>query len=48
MADTLTPALSHIIHAAQALYRRHGFATRGPFGDYPEHPHSVFMEKRLG
>jgi hypothetical protein len=21
---------------------------RGPFGDYPEHPHGVFMERRLG
>jgi putative acetyltransferase len=33
--------------AAQALYRRHGFAERGPFGDYAPGPHSVFMEKRL-
>jgi putative acetyltransferase len=37
-----------LLHAAQALYRRHGFTTRGPFGSYSEHPHSVFMEKRLG
>lgn len=38
----------NLLEAAQALYRRHGFAVRGPFGDYSEHPHSVFMEKRLG
>jgi len=37
----------NLLHAAQALYRRHGFTTRGPFGGYSEHPHSVFMEKRL-
>jgi putative acetyltransferase len=32
---------------ALALYRRHGYATRGPFGDYNEDPLSVFMEKSL-
>jgi putative acetyltransferase len=32
---------------ALKLYRRAGFAVRGPFGDYPDHPASVFMEKRL-
>jgi putative acetyltransferase len=36
-----------LLHAAQALYRRHGFTVCGPFGAYAEHPHSVFMEKRL-
>lgn len=36
-----------LLEAAHALYRRHGFAVRGPFGDYTAHPHSVFMEKRL-
>lgn len=35
------------LHAAHRLYARAGFAPRGPFGDYPEHPQSVFMEKRL-
>lgn len=35
------------LDAAHALYRRHGFAERGPFGDYAPGPHSVFMEKRL-
>ena len=34
--------------AALKLYRRFGYAERGPFGDYAEGPHSVFMEKRLG
>lgn len=37
----------NLLHAAHALYRRHGFAVCGPFGSYPEHPQSVFMEKRL-
>lgn len=32
---------------AIALYRRHGFAERGPFGAYEAGPHSLFMEKRL-
>jgi putative acetyltransferase len=30
-----------------ALYRRHGYAERGPFGGYGPDPLSVFMEKRL-
>lgn len=33
--------------AAHRLYERHGFAFRGPFGDYPDLPESMFMEKRL-
>ena len=32
---------------ARAFYARQGFARRGPFGSYPDHPLSVFMEKRL-
>jgi putative acetyltransferase len=32
---------------ALALYRAAGFADRGPFGDYPPDPNSVFMEKRI-
>jgi putative acetyltransferase len=31
----------------RALYASRVFAFRGPFGDYREDPHSVFMEKRL-
>ena len=38
----------NLLPAAQALYQRHGFSIRGPFGSYSDHPHSVFMEKRLG
>jgi putative acetyltransferase len=30
---------------ALSLYRRYGYRERGPFGDYTENPHSVFMEK---
>jgi len=54
-AEALTQGLpmirletGNLLHAAQALYRRHGFNLCGPFGDYSEHPHSVFMEKWLG
>ncbi|MBX2862391.1 MAG: GNAT family N-acetyltransferase [Leptolyngbyaceae cyanobacterium MAG.088] len=32
---------------ARALYTRHGFEYRGPFGDYVADPNSVFMIKRL-
>lgn len=33
------------LDAAHRLYARHGFALTGPFGDYEEGPHSVFMER---
>ncbi len=33
--------------AARALYARHGFEPRGPFGDYADDPHSVFMTRRV-
>lgn len=33
---------------ALAFYKKHGFEVCGAFGNYPEHPLSVFMEKRLG
>jgi putative acetyltransferase len=35
------------LYPAHRLYERHGFVRCGPFGDYAEGPHSVFMEKRL-
>jgi putative acetyltransferase len=35
------------LYPAHRLYERHGFVRRGPFGDYVDGPHSVFMEKRL-
>jgi putative acetyltransferase len=35
------------LYPAHRLYERHGFTRCGPFGDYAEGPHSVFMEKRL-
>ena len=37
----------HSLHAAHRLYHRHGFENRGPFGDYPDDPNSIFMEKPL-
>ncbi|GAB2869238.1 GNAT family N-acetyltransferase [Pseudoduganella ginsengisoli] len=30
---------------ALALYVKRGYTVRGPYGDYPDDPHSVFMEK---
>jgi len=33
--------------AAVTLYQAMGYRVRGPFGDYPEHPASLFMEKPL-
>ena len=35
------------LYPAHRLYERHGFLRCGPFGDYVDGPHSVFMEKRL-
>ena len=32
---------------ALRLYERAGYVRRGPFGDYDDDPHSVFMEKPL-
>jgi putative acetyltransferase len=36
-----------VSHDALRLYERGGFTRRGPYGDYPDHPASVFMEKAL-
>lgn len=33
--------------AAVTLYRSLGYVERGPFGDYPDHPASLFMAKSL-
>ncbi len=33
---------------ALGLYERHGFQRCGPYGDYPDDPLSVFMQKPLG
>lgn len=38
----------NVLHAAHALYRRHGFIDCGPFGDYAAAKSSIFMEKVLG
>lgn len=35
------------LHAAHKLYEHTGFTYRGPFGDYADGPHSLFMEKPL-
>lgn len=33
--------------SARSLYRRHGFSTCPPFGDYSDDPNSVFMTQTL-
>jgi putative acetyltransferase len=38
-AEALVPAVR--------LYETLGYVRRGPFGDYADHPASLFMEKRL-
>lgn len=35
------------LEAAVALYAARGYTKRGPFGDYEDHPASLFMEKPL-
>ena len=35
------------LKAAHRLYENHGYVYRGAFGDYPEDPISLFMEKTL-
>lgn len=35
------------LHAAHAVYTRHGFTFIGPFGDYIQNDASLYMEKRL-
>lgn len=35
------------LQAAVSLYRRMGYSETGPFGEYPDHPSSLFMEKAL-
>lgn len=37
----------NVLHEAHRLYARAGFTPCGRFGDYPEAPSSVFLEKRL-
>lgn len=36
------------LEAAMRLYRTLGFEERGPFGDYPDIPSNMFMEKKIG
>jgi len=37
-----------VLAPAIALYRSLGYLERGRFGDYADHPASLFMEKQLG
>jgi len=34
-------------HAALAFYARQGYERCGPYGEYPDHPLSVFMRRQL-
>jgi putative acetyltransferase len=34
-------------HQAIALYERNGYQRRGPYGDYPDDPFSIFMQKTV-
>ena len=45
--DLLRLETADKLDAACRLYERHGFARRGPFGDYQASDTSVFMEKPL-
>lgn len=44
---TMRLETGHALKAAHRLYQRHGFSERGPFGDYPNDPLSLFFEKEL-
>ena len=46
-AKRLLLETGNTLHAAHRLYERHGFTKRGPFGDYPDDPISLFYEKPL-
>lgn len=35
-------------HRALAFYTKQGYGRCGPYGEYPDHPLSVFMRKQLG
>lgn len=37
----------NLLHAAHRLYEACGYSYIGPFGDYPDDPNSVFMQKVL-
>jgi len=37
----------NLLHAAHALYAKHGFTLCGPFGNYQDNASSLFMEKPL-
>jgi putative acetyltransferase len=45
--ETLRLETGNLQPQALRLYERAGYARRGPFGDYDDDPHSVFLEKSL-
>ncbi|UFS96948.1 GNAT family N-acetyltransferase [Nocardia huaxiensis] len=45
---SLETGASDFYRPAVRLYERHGFDRCGPFADYAEDPHSLFMTKALG
>lgn len=44
---SLETGASEFYLPAVRLYRRHGFTPCGPFADYTEDPHSIFMTRAL-
>ncbi|MCO6384774.1 GNAT family N-acetyltransferase [Oceanicola sp. 502str15] len=45
--DLLRLETGNSLASAHRIYGKAGFVQRGAFGDYPEAPSSLFMEKRL-
>lgn len=45
--DRIALETGWLLKEAVALYRRLGFRECGPFGDYPDHPASLFMVRDL-
>ena len=45
--DRIALETGWLLKEAVALYRRLGFRECGPFGDYQDHPASLFMVKDL-
>ncbi|GHA59700.1 N-acetyltransferase [Amylibacter ulvae] len=45
--STVRLETGNLLHAAHRLYEACGFTYVGPFGDYPDDPNSLFMQKVL-
>ena len=45
--DSLKLETGHLLKEAVKLYKGFGFTACAAFGDYPDHPDSLFMSKKL-